>query len=474
MSTADSQLVEESQTSGPEIVIPSTPPPGPARKGKPSAARSHATQHKKSALVSPPPPAGSMTPPPSTQYGQYDGTADSPSPKKSLVPQSSFLTSPPSTIRATAVADLPTPDLVEKAGIEELKAMAYDLIAAVRESRMAAAHFNLQYNLLSIESQEAAQRAEVEHQMTRREVEVLQATEYRLRASKSATPRATQSKTGPHFEALTKKYADLEAVIEELERRLRKAKKLIENERDRSELLQEKNVLLKKRIRENREHFSRMKSQSPLFGTPRNDFATPQRKTTAPRFPDSARSHAPFAALLAADQVLSGGPASVPSTPTKPNPPKQSISHIRGAHSLSSLQSTPARSRPATGNTPYDPDSRMSYSAPVSQSLDGASDQYHHDRDSTISVSDDDEAVTDEEVPQSQASSLATNMLRRNPGSQGRTSVTANVERSSSLLQTKLFGMKRKASGEDSVEISAAKKAKLGEVVGLGIGAWGG
>jgi len=104
-----------------------------------------------------------------------------------------------------------------------------------------------------------------------------------------------------------------------------------------------------------------------------------------------------------------------------------------------------------------------------------------HDRDSTISVTDDEEAITDEELPPSQASSLATNMLRRNPGAQASPSLTAGAERSSTLLQTKLFGAvkkpgidraatmgKRKPSfGEPGV---VTKKTRLGEGVGLGIG----
>ena len=108
-------------------------------------------------------------------------------------------------------------------------------------------------------------------------------------------------------------------------------------------------------------------------------------------------------------------------------------------------------------------------------------DRDRHDRDSTISVSDEEEAVTDDELPPSQASSLATTMLRRNPGSQASPSQTASAERSSHLLQTKLFGAVKKA-GVDRSTVSSKRKAsfgepdvvnkktKLGEGVGLGIG----
>ena len=456
----------------PEVCVPSTPPPTSARLAK-SPTRAQAA-HDKSTFASPPPPSSSMTPPPSVQHAR----AQSPNTRPVTKQNGSFPASPPTTVRANAAGTLPTPDYIAKAGIEELRSIAQDLLLAVRDARMSAAHFKLQHNLLTIESQESAQRAEVEHQMTRREVEVLHAAEHRHRASKSTTPRASQPPLQPQIDIWTRRCAELQADNEDLERRLRRAKKLIESEKDRSDLLLEESLLLKKRIRENREHFSRLKSQSPLYATPRNDFATPSRKSV-PRFPDSAPSHGNIAALLAADQVLSEA-ASVPSTPTKMNSSK-SQGHTRGAHSLSSLQSTPARSRPATGDASFYSNPRLSYSAPLSQPIPESAERDRHDRDSTISVSDDEEAITEDDLPQSQASSLATNMLRRNPGSQPSPSQTGSAERSSHLLQTKLFGAvkkvgvdrtaasgKRKSSfGEPDV---AAKKTKLGEGVGLGIG----
>jgi hypothetical protein len=417
-----------------------------------------------------------MTPPPSVQHAR----AQSPHARPTSKQNGPFPASPPTTVRANAAGSLPTPEHIAKAGIDELRSIAQDLLLAVRDARMSAAHFKLQHNLLTIESQESAQRAEVEHQMTRREVEVLHAAEHRHRARKSATPRASQPPLQPQIDTLTRRCADQQADNEDLERRLRKAKKFIESEKDRSDLLLEENLLLKKRIRENREHFTRMKSQSPLYATPRNDFATPSRKSV-PRFPDSVPSHGNIAALLAADQVLNEA-ASVPSTPTKMNSSK-SQGHNRGAHSLSSLQSTPARSRPATADASFYSNPRLSYAAPLSQPIPESAERDRRDRDSTISITDDEEAITDEELPPSQASSLATNMLRRNPGGQASPSLTASAERSSNLLQTKLFGAVKKA-GVDRTATSGKRKAsfgepdaltkktKLGEGVGLGIGVW--
>ena len=386
--------------------------------------------------------------------------------------------SPPPTVKPTASKGLPAPEVIANADIHELRNIAETLLQAVNEARMSAAHFKLQHSLLTMETQESAQRAEVEHLMTRREVEILQAAEQKHRSGLTNASRTSQTPSQTQVDTLAKSCQELEDDRDELERRLRKAKKLIELEKDRSELLLEENSLLKKRIRENREHFSRMKSVSPIYATRRDAFTTPQRKTL-PHYPDSTPSHAPFAALLAADQVLNGESMSVPSTPTRSHVAKARQGHTRGAHSLSSLHTTPARLRPVTSDGLPDP--LLAYTAPGSQLMTESAERVRHDRDSTISVSDDDEAMSDGDVGQSQASSLATSMLRKNPGSQESLRLSQSAEQSSNLLQTKLFGHVKKpgvrrntrkrqtSTGDGHI---TAKKARYTEGVGLGIGAW--
>ena len=398
-------------------------------------------------------------------------------PRFAVPENDTLLASPPATVKYGASEPLPTGDAVASASVEELRTMVQDLMVAVSEARMSAAHFKLQHNLLTIESQESSQRAEVEHNMTRREVEVLQAADHKHRAAVSQMPRSSQppSQAQSQIDILTRTCQELEQERDEAEKRLRKAKKIIELEKDRSELIMEENLLLKKRIRENREHFTRMKSQSPIYATPRDAYTTPQRKAV-PKWVDSTPRHEPFAALLAADQVLSQESLSVPGTPTHPSMAKLRQGHTRGAHSLSSLHSTPVRGRPATSDG-------YPYSAPGSQLINESAERERHDRDSTISVSDDEDNLSMDDIPHSQASSLATQMLRKNPGSQESLRMSQSAEHSSSLLQTKLLGKAKKAgvnrsraskrqasSGEAE---SPAKKAKLGEGVGLGIGTWG-
>ncbi|KAJ9604424.1 hypothetical protein H2200_011260 [Cladophialophora chaetospira] len=448
-----------SQASADHFADPSTPPPARTRS---------ADSRAKSAYTSPPPMSASMTPPPSTQPPRFL------SPVNRIGADTLLASPPPTTLRANVLRALPTSDAIAQADVEELRSMATELTAAVREARTSAAHFKLQHSLLSMESEQAAQRAEIEHQMTRREVEVLQAAEYKQRAMYQ---RSSQPPPQPQIEALTRTCRALEEERAETEKRLARAKKLVELQKDRCELLEEENHLLKKRIRENREHYTRLKSLSPSYTTPRDAFTTPQRKPV-PQFPQSAPNHSNIAALLAAGEVLSGESLSVPSTPTRTHVSKLKHGHTRGAHSLSSLQTTPIQMRPMI-HEGY-PESMAPFSAPASQLVVESAERERHDRDSTISISDAEEAASDDNIQQSQASSMASEMLRKNPGgSQESLRLSQGAERSSNLLQSKLFGpikkpnhsKKRAAVGLEESEIKA-KKAKVAQGVGLGIESW--
>ena len=442
------------------VATPSTPPPARTRS---------ADSMNKSSYTSPPPMSASMTPPPSTQPPRFQSPINRLS---SGLNDGSLASPPPTTIRGNVLRALPTQDAIATADLDELRNMATELVATVREARTSAAHFKLQHNLLAMESEQAAQRAEIEHQMTRREVEVLQAVEYKQRALQS---RNSQPPPQPQIEALTRSCRVLEEERDEAEKRLARAKKLVELQKDRCENLEEENVLLKKRIRENREHFTRLKSLSPAYTTPRDTFTTPQRKPV-PQFPQSAPSHSNIAALLAAGEVLSGESLSVPSTPTRTHTSKLKHGHTRGSHSLSSLQTTPIQTRPMTHDG-Y-PESMVPFSAPASQLVIESALRERHDRDSTISISDPEEAGSDDNVQLSQASSMAAEMLRRNPGSQESLRLSQGAERSSNLLQSKLFGPIKKSShsrkrgaslGDSDIK---AKKAKVAQGVGLGIESW--
>jgi type II secretory pathway component PulJ len=335
---------------------------------------------------------------------------------------------------------------------------------------MSALHFKLQNSLLSFTSNEAIKRAEVEHQLARREVEILQSSEYRNRHGPPEV-KPLQPISNVELEAALKRNQELERVNATLDRRLRRAKKLIEQEKQKSELLMEENGRLKNRIRENREHFSWMIERGSLSPSPRTQSRTPQRKPV-PHFHDSTspnmsrgESH-PFAALLAADRVLNRESSDFQSSPQRMRPRQHSNGHVRGTHSLSSLPMTPSQSRTTREHLFFTPTRNTQ--------------EEQRDRDSTISASDIEEADTEEDIPASQADSPATSMLRPDPGvSQQETRAAAIAPKTSTLLQTKLFGqvrkagvdrppngLKRKASIDDG---AALKKSKAAEGVGLGI-----
>lgn len=373
-----------------------------------------------------------------------------------------------------ASENLPTADEIDTVGEMRLRAIAKDLLGMTQEARMSALHFKLQNSLLSFASNEAVKRAEVEHQLARREVEILQSPEYRNRRRTSEI-KPVQTLSAAELEHALKRNQELEKTNVVLDRRLRRAKKLIEKERERSDLLAEENSLLKKRIRDNREHFSQMIEHGSLSPSPRTEFQTPHRRQVS-HFMDSphisrSESHDPFAALLAADKVLNRESAGIATSPYWQRTPRH--------HSNSQLHETSMAmaSQPMTPTWSRTAHQGNQYLTPVRNSHDD-----RHDRDSTISASDVEEAETDVEVPASQASSHATSMLRHNPRSHQATRSTTFAPKSSTLLQTKLFGqvrksgsgppshLKRKASLEE--ESAPLKKSKAAERVGLGIDTW--
>jgi hypothetical protein len=397
-----------------------------------------------------------------------------------------------------AAENLPTADEIDAASESQLRVIAKDLLGVAQEARMSALHFKLQNGLMSFASNKAIKRAEVEQQLARREVEILQSSDYRNRQFTSAS-RTPQFSPSPQLDASLKRIETLERSNVKLEERLLNAKRLIretiEEGNFKHESLLEENILLKKRIRENREHITRMFDSGSLASSPRTEFQTPQRKTQ-PRYHDSARSqasrdrdgsHDAFATLLAADRVLHGD--STNTSPARSRLARNSTGggHVRGSHSMSSLPVTPQRSRHVYENQYITPGSRSDAKAvkPTPDHEPGWLERDRHDRDSTISASEAEEAITDDDLPASQASSLATSMLRRFPGSsqEENSSATHTIGKSSTLLQTKLFGQVRKAGvgrsvisskrkGSFGAEGPVLKKPKESEHVGLGINTW--
>ena len=366
---------------------------------------------------------------------------------------------------------------------------------------MAAAHTKLQHNLLSIEIEEVAQRAAVEHEIMRRELEVLQACSPMLQSRKTFTANIPiQGQMQSAFEAATKHNRFLKTENTSLQRRLKQAKRVIKHLDAKNVRVEEANELLKQRIRANREHVDAMRLSGiiSLDNAPRDLYDVPiqQIRSSNPNSHSRNRSQEdPFHTLLFAGQVLSGETTSVPSTPTHPRSVKTLHGHTRGTHSLSSLPMTPVRSRPMTADNVLStlfnqivPTSRVTFSAPNTQFVSHTDTIRRSDRDSTISASDQDEAYTDGEVPASQASQAATSMLLRKSGPSSDKATWQSAVKDCDIIQSKILGKvskpgyemlgsgkKRALFSNELIGEHSSKKAKVLSTVeqtGLGIAVW--
>lgn len=385
------------------------------------------------------------------------------------------LLSTPTTTRVNASRDLPSAAHIENAGIEELRSLVKSLVTDLTDARITAANTRLQHHFLSLETSQAAERAEVENQLSRRQVDFLRGKQTKSGA-KIAFMNSTAVQPPSANEVLTQTIRDLEGQCEALEEVCDQLKREKEAQAERIQSLSEHNTLLVNRIRENREHFTRIRERSPNFITPREAFTTPRRRGYS-RYQDDTPAHGPFAALIAADQILSQETASVPSTPTRNYPARTKHGHTRGAHSLSAMHTPKNNERPNTSDGFLG--SQLVLSAPGSQLVNESAERERHDRDSTISISDHENIAMQGELTQSQASSLAADMLRRNPTGFEPIRSSQDAEKTSNLLQSKLLGTVKKPSGSSSTNLkraygfkegaSKSKKMRPDENIGLGI-----
>ena len=386
---------------------------------------------------------------------------------------------------------------------EDLRQLVSELLPALGEARVTAAHSKLQHSLLSIENEESAKRAEVEHEATRREVEVLQ----------EGTPvqqhyfSPIRSPTGSiqrNLQLALSHCRELQHENAILRKRLRSSKKLIVQVDGKNADLKENIQLLRQRIKDNREHLNELQESGAMsvHGTPQQDFSPSNPKST-PRTPatrgllreydfPAMTPQNSLDALLQASHVLSAETNSVPSSPNHRRQTKVHPQHMRGAHSLSSLPITPEK-RPMTADTtvitPVEriDAPRVSFSAPGTQLPYEQDTRPQDDRESTISASDNEE---EDNLAGSQASQMASSMLRRTLEAQdGSVSSFHRPPSANTLTQSKLYGsvkkpwqerveasLKRNTSDAYDDTIRSSKKLKAtrpgSESVGLGIKSW--
>ena len=453
-------------------------------------------------------PSKAITPPPSghiprsaTRYTQSRMTAG----------RENSLASPPATLKSgppiTSVGlygEVPTLESVQTMDEEQLRRLVGEIIPALGEARVSAAHLKLQHSMLTIENEEAIMRAEVEHEATRREVQVLQEGPPNLHGF---SPKSPQAAVQRNLHLALSHCREIQSENAVLDKRLRSSKRMIARLDGENAELKEKVRLLRQRIKANRDHFNELQQSGAisLNGTPMTEFGTPLPKGT-PRTPATGRhirehgseaigSQTPFDTLLFAGQLLNGEATSVPGTPSPTKPRKVHPQHTRGAHSLSSLPSTPNQAVQIARNGISSAErsgsgGRVSFSAPSTQLVQDEDMPDRNDRDSTISVSEnEDAAYNDEDIPGSQASQQATVMLRRSLGSQN----SAPAPNSGKLLQGKIVGKVKKPGmtredsslkrGADAIMrdeiMGSSKKAKMSgpgterrQSIGLGIKDW--
>ena len=406
-----------------------------------------------------------MTPPPSTHLPKPSSKSTH---ARSLSRREYSLASPPATLKTdppitsgSLFGEIPSPDSVQNMDEGQLRRLVGELLPAFGEARVNAAHAKLQHSLLSIETEEAGKRAAVELEATRREVQVLQeGSPVHRHAFIPGSPQASMQRS--LHDALDY-IRNLQKENALLHKHLRSSKHIIKQLDEQNAKLEENSQLLRQRIKENRDHLNDLQSSGAISvnGTPLTGNHSPLI-TRTPKTPamssralhntnQTPQTHNPIDALLLADQYVNGEANSVPSSPTLTKSKKTQSHHVRGAHSLSSLPTTPSRSRPVTADpslrvvSRYATNPRASFSAPGTQISHSRGTWAQEDRESTISASEDERDISDkEDLPGSQASQAASSMLRQSLGPRKSNTATTKTPETSKIMQAKLFGQVQK------------------------------
>lgn len=339
----------------------------------------------------------SLTPPPSSQV-PANGVLRAHHSLAYVNSQRSSIFSPPATggpvvKRESPAPDYapPTPDMMVQASPDELRSMLQGCIAEHAKLKMEAAHHKLQFNLLSLQADEDAKRASVEHEMIRRQVEALRAADHsrQARLELSVAEEAAQAR----LMELRIRYGQAMDEIEALQSRYKTAKRYIQQQEDQIAAVADERDMLLNRIRENREHMQILCSPGGMYHAAHTQNAPSTQRRVTPRHalkaanPEGRVDHQENIAMLL--QVLSQDTNnSAPTTPTSSHRTTSRLpfKHTRNAQSLSSIPTTPII-RGSPGLLPsvdFIPQSEPPYRS------GGASRfQRRNSRESTISAAED-------------------------------------------------------------------------------------
>lgn len=443
---------------------------------------------------SPPPPPSSMTPPPSSQ-----APATTLSRSRTITPPPTHLSSPPLTIKPLATiassinfvktdsaTGMYSSEQIVNATAEDLRHMLTDTMVAYREARASAAHHNLQYTLLCMESSEAIKRMEVEIEMKQKEVDVLQAA--RKSSVALPTPKISNQSMPRSASPNDRIVLDLKNACQLLEiendnlrRRLDDAKAALI---DREDSLLEENDRLRERIRENRNHMTLIRRangspETPALAMLNTPFITPAQTSTRPLRRAHSHQQIPstpnqnhgdqFAALLLADRVLSQEEVGTPTRTGK---------GTRSRNQAGVVPTTPINKMYA----PYFVGTPQKQSHPLSPSMalhtpTPRANQHRRreSRDSTISASDLEEQQRETEIDESRAEQEILRSRRANaiPHTPTPTKTPASARLSTSahrITPTSGHSDKLKRKYADvTATAKTPKRSRLEEGVGLGI-----
>ncbi|KAF1932623.1 uncharacterized protein M421DRAFT_416242 [Didymella exigua CBS 183.55] len=477
---------------------------------RPTADESRPATRPASLTPTPTPP-----PPPSSQLPNTQSVTPSPLSPQPTSPRPTSTLSSTTALAEAAAAVLYSRDQVSNASADELRAMVDDLINALRDMRLSAAHYKLQHNMAVMDSQEAASRMAVELAMAHRELDVLQQAEERRRRCQAAAPEQSYAETANAANAVVmaemgRQNQMLQAENAQLRDLFEQQKRLTEHREGELASLVEENDRLKSRIRKNRDHMApflehmhehgsprstfgtprpTFGTPRPTFGTPHSTFGTPRRLHRAPLTNESIRGPNNFEALLLADKMLSQETATAPATPRMAAHAPRPRGHHRGAQSMSSLPNTPNRRPHPYARPPRTPPSYMP--AAIAQSAPPAHYQQKHvherrqSSNSTITASsvDEEEACTDREddqINESQASQMAASMLRQAPPPKAMHAPPPPPP-PANLVQSRIFGHVKKGYSStrpkgvekrpaETAAHHASPRARVDHGVGLGIG----
>lgn len=300
---------------------------------------------------------GELMPPPdlvvpATQSSQLSSSQRSKT--RTPTPSASHMSTPPPTVdpssqsqrRRPASAGSMTADEVATASAEELRAHMLAMQSALHEAKTMAQHYRLQHTMLAQESQAALERMAVEARMAQYENDVIYTASEQHHAAQSCLAPSSQPPPLPEgtipvqkelYQRLCRDVQQLTDHNQSLQRECSAQEKVIGRQEGEIASLSDKVLLMRERIRENREHLNKIRSRSGRMtdATPRSVYSTPQRPPRATQ----DHSQQPFAALLQASEMA----RQEGRTNTSGGRKKQKTGHNRNTHSLSSLPVTPVQ-----------------------------------------------------------------------------------------------------------------------------------